>query len=82
MQLNDAVRLAGVRRPHTGFSSRIGHYFDVEGVRRVAFEDTKHYRVSRVFLMSQRVIAKTLLQANECQKSNETWQGDWSETNL
>ncbi|WP_298283239.1 hypothetical protein [Novosphingobium sp.] len=41
------------------------YHFDVEGVRRVAFEDTEHYRVTRAFMMDHRGMVGKLLETDE-----------------
>jgi predicted ATPase len=37
------------------------YHFDAEGVRRVAFEDTEHYRITRAFMMDHQGMIRRLL---------------------
>lgn len=41
------------------------YHFDAEGVRRVAFEDTEHYRITRAFMMDHRSMVRRLLESDE-----------------
>ena len=38
---------------------------DADGVRRVAFEDTEHYRVTRAFMTDHRGMVRKLLESDE-----------------